>query len=83
GHTAPLGEAWVFAVPESTGAAATVTLTVTGASTETGTVNVYVGRSRVQAPVRDGADVATIARSIKDAINAVPGLPFTAASSAG
>ncbi len=38
----------MIAVPESTGAAATVTLTVTGAATETGTVNVYVGRTRVQ-----------------------------------
>ncbi|GAB0510920.1 phage tail sheath subtilisin-like domain-containing protein [Escherichia coli] len=68
---------------EATGAAATVTLTVTGAATETGTVNVYVGRTRVQAPVTNGDNVATIASSIKDAINAVPALPFTASSSAG
>ncbi|WP_250114439.1 hypothetical protein [Escherichia coli] len=45
------GELYVIAVPESTGAAATVTLTVTGAATETGTVNVYVGRTPAcQAP---------------------------------
>ncbi|EFN8266040.1 phage tail tape measure protein [Escherichia coli] len=50
-QTDPFGELYVIAVPESTGAAATVTLTVTGAATETGTVNVYVGRTRVQAPV--------------------------------
>ncbi len=68
---------------EATGAAATVTLTVTGAATETGTVNVYVGRTRVQAPVTNGDNVATIAGSIQDAINAVPALPFTASSSAG
>lgn len=43
-QTDPFGELYVIAVPESTGAAATVTLTVTGAATETGTVNVYVGR---------------------------------------
>ena len=43
-QTDPFGELYVIAVPESTGAAATVTLTVTGAATETGTVNVY-GRS--------------------------------------
>ncbi len=41
-QTDPFGELYVIAVPESTGAAATVTLTVTGAATETGTVNVYV-----------------------------------------
>lgn len=82
-QTDPFGELYVIAVPESTGAAATVTLTVTGAATETGTVNVYVGRTRVQAPVTNGDNVATIASSIKDAINAVPTLPFTASSSAG
>ncbi|MBA8433931.1 phage tail sheath subtilisin-like domain-containing protein [Escherichia coli] len=48
-----------------------------------GTVNVYVGRTRVQAPVTNGDNVATIASSIQDAINAVPALPFTASSSAG
>ncbi|ECO8699273.1 phage tail protein, partial [Salmonella enterica] len=82
-QTDPFGELYVIAVPESTGAAATVTLTVTGAATETGTVNVYVGRTRVQAPVTNGDNVATIASSIQDAINAVPALPFTASSSAG
>lgn len=82
-QTDPFGELYVIAVPESTGAAATVTLTVTGAATETGTVNVYVGRTRVQAPVTNGDNVTTIASSIKDAINAVPALPFTASSSAG
>ncbi|MCH4687840.1 phage tail sheath N-terminal beta-sandwich domain-containing protein, partial [Escherichia coli] len=82
-QTDPFGELYVIAVPEATGAAATVTLTVTGAATETGTVNVYVGRTRVQAPVTNGDNVATIAGSIQDAINAVPALPFTASSSAG
>ncbi|MEJ5539209.1 phage tail protein, partial [Salmonella enterica subsp. enterica] len=73
-QTDPFGELYVIAVPESTGAAATVTLTVTGASTETGTVNVYVGRTRVQAPVTNGDNVTMIASSIQDAINAVPTL---------
>ena len=82
-QTDPFGELYVIAVPESTGAAATVTLTVTGAATETGTVNVYVGRTRVQAPVTNGDNVTMIASSIQDAINAVPALPFTASSSAG
>ncbi|HAX9825043.1 TPA: phage tail protein, partial [Escherichia coli] len=45
--------------------------------------NVYVGRTRVQAPVTNGDNVTTIASSIQDAINAVPTLPFTASSSAG
>ena len=37
-QTDPFGELYVIAVPEATGAAATVTLTVIGAATETGTV---------------------------------------------
>lgn len=82
-QTDPFGELYVIAVPEATGAAATVTLTVTGAATESGTVNVYVGRTRVQASVTNGDNVTTIASSIKDTINAVPTLPFTASSSAG
>ncbi|MXD86378.1 phage tail protein, partial [Escherichia coli] len=82
-QTDPFGELYVIAVPEATGAAATVTLTVTGEATESGTVNVYVGRTRVQASVTNGDNVTTIASSIKDAINAVPTLPFTASSSAG
>ncbi len=57
---------------------------MTGAATETGTVNVYVGRTRVQAPVNaTGDNVTMIVSSIQDAINAVPTLPFTASSSAG
>ncbi|HGC2292696.1 TPA: terminase large subunit, partial [Escherichia coli] len=82
-QTDPFGELYVIAVPEATGAAATVTLTVTGEATESGTVNVYVGRTRVQAPVTNGDNVTTIASSIQDAINAVPTLPFTASSLAG
>ncbi|EAV7691724.1 phage tail sheath subtilisin-like domain-containing protein [Salmonella enterica] len=81
--TDPFGELYVIAVPESTGAAATVALTVTGEATETGTVNVYTGRTRVQAPVTSGDDAAAVAVSIKDAVNANPDLPFTATSEAG
>ncbi|MBJ5173519.1 phage tail protein, partial [Salmonella enterica subsp. enterica serovar Mbandaka] len=81
--TDPFGELYVIAVPESTGAAATVALTVTGEATETGTVNVYTGRTRVQAPVTSGDDAAAVAVSIKDVVNANPDLPFTATSEAG
>ncbi|GDC82718.1 phage tail sheath protein [Escherichia coli] len=57
-QTDPFGELYVIAVPEATGAAATVTLTVTGEATESGTVNVYVGRTRVQAPVTEMNDTS-------------------------
>lgn len=81
--TDPFGELWVIAVPESAGAAATKTLTVTGDVQESGTINVYVGRTRVQAPVVSGDDDEAVATSIKNAITADATLPFTAASVAG
>lgn len=81
--TDPFGELWVIAVPESAGAAATKTLTVTGAALESGTVNIYVGRTRIQATVVSGDDDEAVATSIKNAIAADTTLPFTAASVAG
>ncbi|EMF0718651.1 phage tail sheath subtilisin-like domain-containing protein [Citrobacter freundii] len=82
-ETDPFGELYIIAVPEATGAAATVTITVTGAATETGTVNLYIGRTRVQAAVINGDDVAAVATAISAAINANVDLPFTSAAAAG
>ena len=65
-QTDPFGELYVIAVPEATGAAATVTLTVTGEATESGTVNVYVGRTRVQA----------ITSRRLPAVSKMPSMPF-------
>lgn len=81
--TDPFGEVYVIAVPEPTGAAATVTLTVTGAATEAGIIALYIGNSRVQAAVANGDDVAAVASSIKDAVAADVNLPFTATAAAG
>lgn len=81
--TDPFGELYIIAVPEAVGAAATVTMTVTGAATASGTVTLYIGRTRVQAVVANGDAVAVVASSIKDAINANITLPFTATSVAG
>lgn len=82
--TDPFGELYVIAVSEpAAGAAATYTLTVTGAATASGTVNVYIGRTRIQATVVSGDDVEAVASSIKDAINADPTLPVIASSAAG
>ncbi|MBA8105670.1 MULTISPECIES: phage tail sheath subtilisin-like domain-containing protein [Citrobacter] len=82
--TDPFGELYIIAVPEpAAGVAATYTLTVTGAATESGTVNVYVGRTRIQVAVVSGDDVEAVASSIKDAINADPMLPVIASSAAG
>ncbi|EGX8240537.1 phage tail protein [Salmonella enterica subsp. enterica serovar Reading] len=81
--TDPFGELYVIAVPEVKGAAATVTLTVTGDVTESGTVSLYVGRTRVQVAVATGDDATTVATAIREAVNRVSMLPFTASSDAG
>lgn len=80
--TDTFGELYIIAVPEPAGAAATVTLTVTGAATESGTINVYIGRTRVQAAVVNGDDVTAVAGAINAAINADPTLPFTSSVAA-
>lgn len=78
----PFGELWVVAVPD-TGTAATFTLTVTGAATESGVISLYIGRRRIQANVTTGDDVVAVASAISAAITADGQTPFTAASSAG
>lgn len=82
--TDPFGELYVIAVPEpAAGTAAKITLTVTGAATESGIVNVYIGRTRIQAAVVNGDDVAAVAASISAAVNADATLPFTASAALG
>lgn len=82
--TDPFGELYVIAVPEpAAGTTATITLTVTGAATESGIVNVYIGRTRIQAAVVNGDDVAAVAASISAAVNADATLPFTASAALG
>jgi phage tail sheath gpL-like len=79
----PFGELWVIAVPEATGSAATLTLTVTGAATAPGVVSLYIGRRRIQAAVTPGDDVSAVAASIAAAITADGMTPFTAAAALG
>ncbi|EOY2995208.1 phage tail sheath subtilisin-like domain-containing protein [Shigella flexneri] len=82
-QTDPFGELYVIAVPEARGAAATVRVTVAGEAEESGTLSLYVGRSRVQVPVVNGDDATAVATAIKEAVNGVITLPFTASSDAG
>jgi phage tail sheath gpL-like len=81
--TDPFGELYIIAVPEPNGTAATVKLTVRGEASESGTVSLYVGRTRVQVAVVNGDDATAVAASIKEAVNGFSSLPFTAASDAG
>ncbi len=81
--TDPFGELWVIAVPEPTGTAATVTLTVTGSALAAGVVTIYIGNRRIQAAVSASDAVAAIATSIATAITADGRTPFTASAAAG
>lgn len=81
--TDPFGELWVIAVPEPTGTAATVTLTVTGSALVAGVVTIYIGNRRIQAAVSASDAVAAIATSIASAITADGRTPYTATAAAG
>lgn len=73
-------EAW-FAALDDDGAAAAAggSTTYTGTAAEAGTINLYVAGYRVKAGVASGDAAATVATSVKDAINAKSDLPVTAA----
>ncbi|WP_413722694.1 phage tail sheath subtilisin-like domain-containing protein [Sodalis sp. RH24] len=80
----PFGELWVIATPEPTaGVAANGKLTITSAATESGTLSVYIGSTRVQVVVVALDAAATVATALAAAINAVSDLPVTAAAAAG
>lgn len=79
----PFGELWVIAVPESAGAEAKGTLTITGTATASGTVALYIGNVLVQAAVSSGDDATAVAASITTAITANAALPVTAVATAG
>lgn len=75
---------WVIPLADpSAGAAATATITVTGAPTAAGTLNLYVAGRKVQVAVALGDTVTAIATKIVAAITAATNLPVTAAASAG
>jgi phage tail sheath gpL-like len=78
------GELWcVAAIDNAAGAAATGTVTVGGAPTSTGTINLYIANQRVQAPVLLTDTATTIAAALVAAITAAADLPVTAANVAG
>ncbi|WP_439852477.1 phage tail sheath subtilisin-like domain-containing protein [Pseudomonas syringae] len=79
----PTGEVWCLPLLNTEGAKASAKVTVTGAATEAGLLNLYVGGMRVQATVVNGATAAQAATALSVKINATPDLPITAAVEAG
>lgn len=81
--TDPVGEIWCLPLRNATGVAATATVTITGAATETGLINLYVGGVRIQSSVANAATAAQVASALAVKINAMPDLPVTALAATG
>jgi phage tail sheath gpL-like len=73
----PFGELWVIAVTDD-GEAASGTLTVSGTATDAGSVNLYIGTTRVQITVATNDTGLQVAQSLMAAINKNADLPVTA-----
>lgn len=77
----PWLETWVIALDDNAaGAQATGTVTIGGAPTAAGTLNLYIAGKRVQLAVASGEAAATTAANLVAAINADTTLPVTAAA---
>ncbi|MFK0090645.1 phage tail sheath subtilisin-like domain-containing protein [Pseudomonas sp. NPDC090755] len=79
----PVGEIWCLPLKASTGTAATATVTITGAATEAGLLNLYIGGVRVQAGVINASTPTQAATALAAQINAAVDLPVTAVAAAG
>lgn len=76
-------ETWAIPLQTGTAAAATSTVTLTGAATAAGVLALYIGGQRVAVSVASGAAVGTVGTALKDAVNAATDLPVTATSAGG
>lgn len=78
------GEVHCIALDDpAAGTQATGTLTVTGTASEAGTLNIYIGATRVQVGVAAGDSATIVAAAIEAAIDANVTLPVTAAVALG
>jgi len=77
----PAGEIWCLPI-KGEGVKASGTVTITGAATEAGMLNLYIAGARVRAVVASGAAPAVVATALAAAVNAA-GLSVTAAAVAG
>ncbi|SOE85689.1 Mu-like prophage tail sheath protein gpL [Burkholderia sp. YR290] len=74
------GELWCLPLADAAGAtAATGSIAVTGAPTANGTLALYIVGQLVSVAVAAGQTTAQVATAIAAAINAIPGMPVTAA----
>ena len=78
----PAGEVWCLPLKSTAGTKASGKVTVAGAATAGGQVNLYVAGKRVRTTVANGAAAAAVATAIAAAVNAA-GLPVSAVAAAG
>jgi len=77
-------ELWAIAVVDDpAGVAATGTVTITGAATESGTLYLYIGGRKIKVGVTSGMQAAAVATAIVAAITAATDCPCTATANAG
>ena len=76
------GTVWCLPIKLATGAAAAGGITITGAATVSGVLNLYLAGQRVQVPVVNGDAAAAVATAAVAAINANTGLPIKATAGA-
>ncbi|MDD9911656.1 MAG: phage tail sheath subtilisin-like domain-containing protein [Alphaproteobacteria bacterium] len=77
-------ETWAIALDDNgAGVAATGDLTVSGTTTASGTLNLYIAGQRVQVGVTAGQSLSTVASNIVAAVTADASLPVTAAVNGG
>lgn len=79
----PFGEIWCLPLADPTGTNAAGTITITGPATAAGTMNLYIGATKIQAAVLSGDSATAIATALAAAINADTSLPVTASPAAG
>jgi phage tail sheath gpL-like len=80
----PVGPLWALPLADASGsAAATCTLTLTGAATGAETHYLYVGNKQLQVGVNIGDSASTQATNISNTVNSAVLVPVIAASSAG
>lgn len=81
--TDPVGEIWCLPLHNSEGSAAKAEVKLTGAATQSGVLNLYIGGTRVQAAIVSGATPAQAATALALKINAAADLPVTAVALEG
>jgi len=78
------GEVWMLLLDDlGAGVASVNTITVTGPSTEAGTLALYIGAQKTQITVLSGDTATVVAAAIAAAITADSTLPVTASAAAG